>query len=117
MAKKRTVETRFWTQSQNNSGGIFDHDPEKGIGYALCVEAVDAAHAEGRMRQIVASYPASYDCPCCGDRWSFWLDFDDGTEKPELYGEPLEGGWGYPSYVHYLDGRIEAHGDPEKVAS
>lgn len=101
------VATKFWTISQNNSGGIFDHDPEKGVGYAICVEAVDEAHAEGRLSQIIRSYPASYDCPCCGDRWSIYFFSDDGTEEPTKYGEPLSGSWGIPSYVHYLDGRIE----------
>lgn len=107
----QVVETRFWTVTQNNSGGIFDHDPAKGIGYALCVEAVDANHARGRMERIADSYPASYDCPCCGDRWSFYL-YGDGDEEPRLYSEPLRGGWGIPSYVHYLDGRIEERGAP-----
>jgi len=106
-----SAPSKFWTIVQNNSGGIFDHDAEKGIGYGLCVEAVDQDHASGKLQRLVESYPASYDCSCCGDRWSIYFFGDDGTDEPELYGRPLEGGWGIPSYVHYLDGRIEPRTD------
>jgi hypothetical protein len=99
---------KFWTITQNNSGGIFDDDPEKGIGYAVCVEARTKDEAIGRLERIIDSYPASYDCPCCGDRWSVYFFDDEGDDEPSLFGEPLRGGWGIPSYVHFLDGRIEA---------
>jgi len=104
---KRTLNTRFWTEAQNNSGGIFDHDAAKGVGYRICVEAIDASDAVARLERIIDSYSASYDCPCCGSRWSLWLDDSDGTDMPESYGTPLKGGWGIPSYIHYLDGTIE----------
>lgn len=102
----------FYTISQNNSGGYFDHEPTKGIGYALCVEAVSKADAEARLEAIVDSYAQGGDCPCCGDRWSIYIWKEDGTPEPMLYGEPLRGSWGIPSYIHYLDGRIEAR-EPE----
>ncbi|NYD88783.1 DUF7296 family protein [Sphingomonas melonis] len=102
------LTTRFWTQTQNNSGGRFDHDSVRGIGYAICVEATDANDAARRLQAVVDSYPATGSCPCCGDRWYIWTDMEDGTEEPTLYGEPLAGGWGLPSYVHHIDGRIEA---------
>lgn len=105
-----TINTKFWSTSQNNSGGKFDHDPAKGIGYCIAVEATDVEDARRRLEAIIESYPASYDCPCCGERWSIWLSADEGTEEPTHYGEPLSGGWGIPSYVHYIDGRIEARG-------
>jgi hypothetical protein len=109
MSKKSTKapKPRFWTQAQNNSGGIFDHYAAKGVGYAICVEALDSEDAANRLSRIIDSYPASYDCPCCGDRWSLWMYPENGNPKPELYGKPLRGGCGIPSYVHYLDGRIE----------
>lgn len=110
-----TVKTLFWATSQNNSGGIFDHNPEKGVGYLICVEAVDREHAKARIEKVIDSYPASYDCPCCGDRWSIWLD-DEGTEEPSYYDCPLTGGWGIPSYIHYLDGRIEPSEPMQHVA-
>lgn len=104
----RQIETRFWTITQNNSQGVFDHDPEHGIGYALCVEALNQADAEARLDRIINGYDQGPYCPCCGERWSVWFWQDEGSEQPEKYGEPLTGGWGMPSYVHYLDGRIEA---------
>ncbi len=110
---KRTVETKFWTITQNNSGGYFDHNPEKGIGYALSVEALDKADAEGRLARIIDSYGQSGSCPCCGDRWSVFLWKEDGANEPELYGKPLRGGWGIPSYSHYLDGKIVAHAETD----
>lgn len=108
-----TVETKFFTFDQNNSGGSFDHDEASGIGYRVCVEAVDAAHAISRA-QVIGVYfngcDDGRDCPCCGDRWSDYVD--GGTDEPTAYGDrPLAGGWGIPSYVHYLDGRIEARPD------
>jgi hypothetical protein len=102
---------RFWTTYQNNSGGIFDHDAEKGIGYAICVEALDRADANRRLLAIIDSYPASLDCPCCGDRWSVWFYADDNGDT-----SPTEGSWPVPSYIHYLDGRIEARAPKPEAA-
>lgn len=101
--------TKFYTTGQNNSGGSFDHDAEKGIGYKICVEANSAKEAEQRLQTILDSYDAGYDCPCCGPRWDYWIDESDGADHPTSYGpnsEPLKGGWGIPSYVHMLDGTI-----------
>lgn len=111
MPSTAATSATFWTITQNNSGGIFDHDPEKGIGYGLCVEACGREEAVRRINQITGSYDASYDCPCCGVRWSTYLYGEKGGSEPMLYGKPLEGGWGLPSYVHYLDGRIVAVGE------
>lgn len=109
---ERTINTKFWTKTQNNSGGIFDHDAENGIGYAICVEATDKKHAAQRLEEIIESYPASYDCPCCDSRWPTYI-WEDGSETPERYGRPLTGGSGIPSYVHFLDGRIEARSEQD----
>lgn len=89
---KVTIQTKFYTITQNNSGGYFDHNPEKGIGYGLCVEAIDVKDAESRIRRIINNYPESGSCPCCGNRWSIYIWDEDGTEEPSMYGEPLRGG-------------------------
>ena len=107
------MKTKFFTQHQNNSGGIFDHDPKVGIGYAVCVEAIDTDHADSRLGKIVGSYYASGDCPCCGERWSISFWDEDGADEPSNYSRPLRGGWGIPSYIHYLNGRIEERPDPD----
>jgi hypothetical protein len=104
----------FYTFSQNNSGGSFDHDAKAGIGYCVCVEATSPDEAVARAERIGVYFngcDSGMDCPCCGDRWSDYLGKDDATAEPEKYGSPLTGGWGIPSYVHYLDGRIEARPD------
>lgn len=102
-------EARFWTVSQNNSGGSFHSNKAAGIGYALCVEATSEQHAAQRMQEIAdrAGYNPEDDCDCCGPRW-FFDYLGEGTATPELYSAPLTGGWGLPSYVHYLDGRIDS---------
>jgi hypothetical protein len=108
--EQNTVATLFWTFHQNNSGGSFHHDPISGIGYKVCVEAVDASHAIARALDIGLYFngcAAGRDCKRCGDRWYDYMSDSDGTAEPEGYGSPLTGGWGIPSYVHYLDGRIE----------
>lgn len=103
-----TVTTRFFTFNQNNSGGSFDHDRHSGIGYNVVIEAIDEKDALRRAEDIGLYFngcDTGMDCSCCGDRWSDWLD--EGTEFPESYGKPVKGGWGIPSYIHYLDGTIE----------
>lgn len=94
----------FYTFGQNNSGGSFDHDPNKGVGYAICVEADSAEEASARFWDIVFSYSQGGDCDCCGPRWDGYAD--KGSATPEEYGKPLTGGWGIPSYIHYLDGSV-----------
>ena len=111
------TEPKFYTITQNNSRGVFDHDPEHGIGYALCVQAYSHEQAQVLAAAIVDRYAQGPYCPCCGERWSTTYFDDEGTEAPELYGEPLKGGWGLPSYVHYLDGRIEEVGAEQSSPS
>ena len=114
-----TVTTKFYTFIQNNSGGSFDHDPDAGIGYRVAIEALNAKDAARRAEDIGIYFngcDTGQDCSCCGDRWSDWLVDDDGTETPTNgYGEdPIKGGWGIPSYIHYMDGRIEAVADEKE---
>ncbi|SKB62656.1 DUF7296 family protein [Sphingopyxis flava] len=103
----RTITTKFWTIRQNNSGGYFDEDASRGIGLALCVEALDRDDAVRRLDAIIQGYDDSGSCPCCGPRWDTYL-FEEGTEEPETPygGRPLDYG-----YVHYIDGRIEARNE------
>lgn len=114
----------FYTFDQNNSGGSFVLDKKNGITHFVIVEADNASDADDRLEDIGGYFDGCHtgmDCPCCGDRWyRQWKD--DGTEKPELYGQPVErygkgNDWtiqwmedGYEIAVHYKDGRIEWHG-------
>lgn len=105
-------ETRFWEFPQNNSGGCFDGDPERGIGCVVIVEAHDAAEANARAEMIGLYFNGcneGMDCPCCGDRWS--EAWGDGDEVPSHYRSPVTPengpGWELPAFIHYLDGRVE----------
>lgn len=114
---QQSVSTKFYTFVQNNSGGHFHHEPTSGIGYAVAVEALDVAHAKQRAEAAGVYFDGcstGRDCACCGDRWSAYMDESDGTDSPEMYEAPLRGGWGIPSYVHYLDRRIEARSEQPK---
>lgn len=104
----------FYTYRQNNSGGRFDIDIERGIGTIVIIEAHDAA-----MADALATYKGLYfnydeDCSCCGARWNpantSWAD--EGTDRPEVYGKPIEEyrHWtGEHMFVHYLDGTVKEY--------
>ncbi|MGW3072762.1 DUF7296 family protein [Kitasatospora sp. NPDC001132] len=104
----------FYTYNQNNSGGGFDYDAERGISVFVIVEADSAEGADARAREIGLYFDGvedGNDCDCCGDRWSeAW----SGDQVPSIYGTPLENHRPYgtwmgdlpEAYVHYADGRV-----------
>lgn len=111
----------FYTFRQNNSGGVFDYDEERGISVYVIVEADSADDAVDRAEGIGLYFDGGGDCECCGPRWSDFLWDGAGDEEPSLFGEPvdlsedakLSGAWnmkwiedGYETFVHYQDGRI-----------
>lgn len=114
-AKPAGLVPRFWTYSQNNSGGGFHYDLHDGIGHYVIVEAHDVRHADRIAEGIGLYFGGQGDCSCCGDRW--YEAYGSGDEEPMLYGVPLaeEGGdWRYDHeegrpyvFVHYLDGTVE----------
>ena len=114
MSPVREVQTKFWSFSQNNSGGSFRRDEKAGIDTLVVVEAINAADANSRAKQIGLYFDGDGDCPCCGSRWSEQWREEEGTEVPSQYGEPLTE-WTlrgsnclrYTAYIHYIDGRIE----------
>ena len=78
--------TKFYTFVQNNSGGYWN-----GPHYVI-IEAFDANHANEIAvdNEIYFNGCASgNDCSCCGDRW-YPVEEYTGSEKPEIWGEPLE---------------------------
>lgn len=71
MPNKQDKKTpRFFTYRQNNSGGSFVNDANKGISIVVVVEAYDKHHSNLRAQQIGLYFGGDGDCPCCGDRWS-----------------------------------------------
>lgn len=96
----------FYTYTQNNSEGVMDHDPEHGIGHALCIEANSEGDAEKRLWKITGGYDQGPYCECCGPRWDHYGPCVG--KIPSHFGQPLASRYGIPAYVHFLDGRIEA---------
>jgi hypothetical protein len=108
--------SKFWTFSQNNSGGKFDYQPNDGITHYVIVEATNETHALARALDIGLYFngcDSGMDCDCCGDRWS--EPYGSGTDAPEVYGKPADKyvdmfGSRFEKgsvCVHYVDGRKE----------
>jgi hypothetical protein len=83
---ERTVNTKFYTFYQNNSGGYWVDEPEKGIGRKVIIEAISEDDAIRRAEKIGLYFDGRYDCPCCGNRWSTYIE---GKEFPEIYEKPM----------------------------
>lgn len=109
---KRTIETKFFEFSQNNSGGSFYIDEKDGIAESVIVEAVSAQEAIRKMSDITEEYTAY--CECCGERWSTYIDDEDGKTEPSIYDKPVQEAlndsssyWRKNAAVHYYDGTIK----------
>lgn len=116
-----TVETKFYEFRQNNSGGSFDYDEQRGISVSVIVEAVNSAEAVDKALEIGLYFNGEGDCECCGDRWyEPWRD--DGKDEPSVYDTPVAPGdtfvaenfnikWmkkgRFEGFIHYYDGRVE----------
>jgi hypothetical protein len=95
----------FYTYSQNNSGGGFDVTED--LGEYVIIEAESADRANERAVELGIYFDgveAGLDCECCGDRWS--TPYDEGSEKPEIYGQPAEQALRTRRtlVIHYADG-------------
>ncbi|MMZ62859.1 hypothetical protein D1872_250850 [compost metagenome] len=99
---QRTINTKFFHFRQNNSGGYFITNDD--VAPNLIVEAMNAKEAEQKMNDITSDYLQF--CPCCGERWSSWIDDDDGTEEPTVWGKSLDE-CKDATIIHYIDGRKE----------
>jgi hypothetical protein len=105
----------FYDYSQNNSGGSFVYEPERGISHWVIVEADSASEANARAERIGLYFDGEGDCRCCGDRWYEQSSYETGDETPSAYGAPVTDGmpglmrWidGYEGFIHYADGRVE----------
>lgn len=88
--RKITVDTKFYTYKQNNSGGRF-------IGpYAVIIEAKSTEEADSLAESKAGVYfdgcADGRDCSCCGDRWSRTYGYDV-SYSPTLYGETDRSKW------------------------
>lgn len=81
-------ETHWYHYRQNNSGGSFLVDRERGTSVNVYIEAESAYHADHRAETIGLYFGGEGDCDCCGDRWYTASDYQIVTTPPEK-GEPL----------------------------
>ena len=109
----KNMKTKFYTFSQNNSGGSFVNSDLEGISEYVIIEALNAENANNRAEEIGIYFDGcddGRDCDCCGDRW-YSTDNNDGEEVPSIYGKPLENmeksGYRNNCFVHYLDGTFK----------
>lgn len=107
----------FYEFDQNNSGGAFTTDEERGISLTVIIEASSADEANEIAGRIGLYFDEDYvyDCSCCGPRWG--AQYGEGTAVPMVGSKPVaeakpvirwlgpDEAWGY---VHYLCGTVQA---------
>ena len=80
------IKTKFFTFSQNNSGGYFiDNDY---VSRYLIIEDINIDEAIRRMHMITRDY--SDYCSCCGRRWRDYAQDDNGSDIPMIWDEEIE---------------------------
>lgn len=79
------VDLKWYALDQNNSGGYFYRNED--VLELVFIQATSPEDAEAKAENIIAGY-TNY-CECCGERWSVWFRDEDGTDEPEVYGEPI----------------------------
>lgn len=99
-----TVDLKWFCFRQNNSGGYFVTD--ENCAPVVFIQARNADEAIAIGERFMDN---SNSCPCCGDRWSFWVEDDDGFDTPHMYGEPFipKSPFREEARLHHFDGRIE----------
>lgn len=95
---------KWFTFRQNNSGGYFEEDDN------VCeIVSIQAETANDAVRFAKRIMNNDNYCECCGERWYFYMDEDDGYDVPSLYGEPLIGSkraaFRRKAILHYADGK------------
>lgn len=103
---QQEINMKWFAFSQNNSGGYFADD--ENVCEMVFIQAENAKMAVCKAEKFMDN---SDSCPCCGDRWNFWVDDSDGSENPEYYGESVHEitkTWSREKAIlHYADGRKE----------
>lgn len=98
---------KWWTFSQNNSGGYFIENDV--VDQYVLVQAPSFKVANLIFNDLVSGY-TEY-CECCGERWDYSPYNDEGDDEPEIYGESVYDFVGSSTrtscILHYIDGKIE----------
>ncbi len=102
----------FFNFNQNNSGGYFIEDLQNGVCEEVIIEANNAKEAISRFRLIGEKVDNFWNyCTCCGERWNDYKEDYEGTDAPEIYGEPIDEVKGSyfreKVFVHYLNGSFK----------
>jgi hypothetical protein len=106
------MASSFYTYHQNNSGGYYKIDYKAGIGNVVIIEDDNYKQANSKAVKIGLYFDGDGDCSCCGNRWSDKWDEYDATDKPEIYGESVEGNldsWLFPVFIHYKNGQVKLY--------
>lgn len=112
-----TSKLKFYTFTQNNSGGSFVLDKEKGLTQYVIIQADGTEEANSRAENAGIYFDGvdnRLDCHCCGDRWHR-AEYDGGKNSPLIYGESPQEFVKQKNFfqqkdtvaIHYYDGRIE----------
>jgi hypothetical protein len=100
--KGAEVALKWW-------GGYFIENED--VYHHVAIQAVDVNHAIARAGEIFEDH--SEYCDCCGERWSLWVEEEDGTKLPEIYGtvytECQPSSYGEYIVLHYVDGTKETY--------
>lgn len=81
----------FFEFIQNNSGGNYKTS-KNGVTSYVIIEAKDSFFANAKAKSLGIYFNGiskGRDCSCCGDRWRK-VDESDATDKPTIYGLPVE---------------------------
>lgn len=105
--------TKYYRFIQNNSGGFFINDDDKGICEYVIIEAESGDDANERAEKIGLYFDgASYgkDCDCCSDRWYRAYD-KEGKDTPMLDNDSIydviANEYRKGAYIHYIDKPME----------
>ena len=104
---------KFYTFTQNNSGGSFVNDTQSGLGHFTIIEAENAKQANIIAQSIGIYFDGcdkDLDCSCCGDRW-YEVDENDGYDEPKIYYKKASEHYDMFNagcYIHYQNGKIES---------
>lgn len=111
------MKSKFFTFNQNNSGGSFSFDANRGISHYVIIEAESAEDANVRAESAGLYFNGcdeGMDCKCCGDRW--YPTYDKGDKVPSIYGTPITKPFDVytlwmkdkpEGFVHYKNGKIK----------
>lgn len=99
---------KWFEYDQNNSGGYFIRNDT--VADKIFIEAENADTANCKAIDITEDY--SDFCECCGERWSFHNDDNDGTDEPMIYNTKVRDGFGsfyHDGYIllHHANGTVE----------